>query len=413
MSEGYLNVIRLVAGEDSQRAVEYYDDFIAYAVENKELYAAAMAAREVAEYSLRTGLVWDRHYLERSAELWVETARANHGANGPIDLSANAYLAAIDAATSLADLAMAGRVYGELAELPLRRDAAAALPRARAAIRAEPRRRLAAQAFPAVLRRRESYQDIWRDDMVEWELDGDAVAVLARLIADDATTRLRAAGAARAADVRGPALFAVTSCARGRRCGRGGGRVQAYEVLRPLERLFEHEAPEVRAAVVRGAAMVWTRRTFDLVRRRWPTRRRGRRCRVAVAADDEFRRGLPPLVADLPRGQRTSVSGWPRWKASAAAKDAGRGARVAGRRPPGDGGIRRAAEAKLEKLVKTGGEEVVKLIRSGARPRGGRAPRRARPDAKAVARADARRIRPCPGRAAPARRAGRSRPGRA
>src|SRR5262249_61911423 len=45
------------------------------------------------------------------------------------------------------------------------------------------------------------------------------------------------------------------------------GHVQAYEVLRPLERLFEHASPEVRAAVVRGAVKVWAPRTFDLARK--------------------------------------------------------------------------------------------------------------------------------------------------
>ena len=77
VAEGYLNMIRIMATLDQERTLQYYDDFIAYAVENKEHYAAAMAAREVAEYSLRMALVYDRHYLERAAELWVETAHAN------------------------------------------------------------------------------------------------------------------------------------------------------------------------------------------------------------------------------------------------------------------------------------------------------------------------------------------------
>ena len=85
VAEGYLNMIRIMATLDQERTLQYYDDFIAYAVENKEHYAAAMAAREVAEYSLRMALVYDRHYLERAAELWVETAHANQLANGPVE----------------------------------------------------------------------------------------------------------------------------------------------------------------------------------------------------------------------------------------------------------------------------------------------------------------------------------------
>ena len=153
VAEGYLNMIRIIGDSDSTRTVQYYDDFVAHAVENKEMYAAAMAAREVAEYSLRLGLPWDRHYLERAAQLWVETARANQSANGPVDLSANAYQAAIDAATSLGDLALAGQIYAELAELPLtdvRRRRYRTLARR---YEAEPNRRVPAPAFPAVLRR--------------------------------------------------------------------------------------------------------------------------------------------------------------------------------------------------------------------------------------------------------------------
>jgi tetratricopeptide (TPR) repeat protein len=363
VSEGYLNVIRLVAGEDSQRAVEYYDDFIAYAVETKELYAAAMAAREVSEYSLRMGLVWDRHYLERSAELWIETARANQGANGPIDLSANAYLAAIDAATSLGDLAMAGRVYGELAELPLpdvRRRRYRALAQRYAS---EPTRRLVAQAFPAVLRRRESYHDIWRDDMVEWEFDGDAVAVLARLIAERGDNTTYARPALRALLMFADPAFAVTSPNALGEAAEAVGRVAAYEVLRPLERLFEHEAPGVRAAVVRGAALVWTRRTFDLVRKALADP-----APVVVDAalqllrTTDFVAALSPLVgifrdASEERVRLAALDG------IGISKDPQGAARVlldVARQERG--AVQRSAEAKLEKLVKTGGDEVAKLI---------------------------------------------------
>jgi hypothetical protein len=153
VAEGYLNMIRLVAEDDKKQAVEYYDDFIAYAVENKEFYAAAMAARDVADYTLRAGSVWDRHYLERAAELWVETAHANREANGPIDLTANAFQSAIDAATGLGDLAMAGRIYAELADLPLtdaRRRRYRTLARR---YETESSRRQAAPGFPPVLRR--------------------------------------------------------------------------------------------------------------------------------------------------------------------------------------------------------------------------------------------------------------------
>ena len=267
VAEGYLNMIRIMATLDQERTLQYYDDFIAYAVENKEHYAAAMAAREVAEYSLRMALVYDRHYLERAAELWVETAHANQLANGPVDLAANAFQAAIDAATALGDLALAGRIYGELAELALpdaRRRRYRALARR---YESEQPRRLPAPAFPAALRKKDSYKDIWRDDLIEWELDGDPIAVLARLIAENSDTTVFTRPALRALLKFADPNFSMTNPLVVTDAAEAVGKVPAHEVLRALKRLFEHSASEVRAAVVRGAEEGLTPRVFDLVRK--------------------------------------------------------------------------------------------------------------------------------------------------
>src|SRR4051812_3820461 len=267
VAEGYLNMIRNIIDTDDRRAVEYYDDFISYAVENKEWYAAALAAREVAEYSLKLGLAWDRHYLERAAELWIETARANQAASGPIDLSANAFLAAIDAATALADLALAGRIYGELAELPLpeaRRRRYRTLARR---YESELPRRLPSPAFPAVMRRSESYLEIWRDDLIEWELDGDPVTVMARLIADDSDRTIWTRPALRALLKFADPGFSPTNLSVLAEAAEAVGKVPAYEVLRSLFRLYDHDSADVRKAVVRGPGKALTPRMFDLVRR--------------------------------------------------------------------------------------------------------------------------------------------------
>src|SRR5262249_14082191 len=45
------------------------------------------------------------------------------------------------------------------------------------------------------------------------------------------------------------------------------GRVQHYDVLSPLERLAEHPAPEVRAAVMGAAVLVYAARSIGLVRK--------------------------------------------------------------------------------------------------------------------------------------------------
>jgi len=323
-----------------------------------------MAAREVAEHSLKLGLVWDRHYLERAAALWVETAHANQTANGPLDLSANALQAAIDAATSLGDLALAGQIYAELAELPI---ADARRRRYRSLARryqTEPNRRLPAPAFPAVLRRHDSYKDIWRDDLVEWELDGEPVAVLARLIAEKSDRPIFTRPGLRALLMFADAGYSPTNLAAVAEASEAVGRVLAYEVLRPLERLFEHEAPEVRAAVMRGAARVLTPRTFDLVRKALVDPA----APVVDAALQLLR--TTDFVAALPSLARIfRDSGDERIRLAALegigiSKDPQGAARVlldAARQETG--AIQKTAEAKLEKLVSAGGDEVATLLR--------------------------------------------------
>jgi hypothetical protein len=268
VSEGYLNAIRIVAaGEDRYRVVQYHDDFVGYAVERGEWHAAALAARQAADYSLRAGLPYDRHYLSRAVEAWTRAAHENQKAGGPVDLTANALHAAIDASTALGDLAACGRFYGELAALPLadkRRARYQALAQRYAALPAEAQP--AAVAFPEHLRNPDIYQDIWRQDLVEWELGGDPAAVLVRLVVERPSSEysrqaLRALllCSAPGFSAESPAALAELAVALGHVC--------YYDALSPLERLYDHPAPEVRAAVMRGVGEVCVRRSFGLVRR--------------------------------------------------------------------------------------------------------------------------------------------------
>jgi hypothetical protein len=363
VAEGYLNMIRIMATLDQERTLQYYDDFIAYAVENKEHYAAAMAAREVAEYSLRMALVYDRHYLERAAELWVETAHANQLANGPVDLAANAFQAAIDAATALGDLALAGRIYGELAELALpdaRRRRYRALSRR---YESEQPRRLPAPAFPAALRKKDSYKDIWRDDLIEWELDGDPIAVLARLIAENSDTTVFTRPALRALLKFADPKFSMTNPLVVTDAAEAVGKVPAHEVLRSLKRLFEHSASEVRAAVVRGAEEGLTPRVFDLVRKAL-----GDPAPAVVDAALQLLRktNFVGALSPLTRIFRESSDERVRlavldgvginWDPLGAARILLEVARQE------TGAVRQAAEEKLARLAKQGREEVVTLL---------------------------------------------------
>jgi len=266
--EGYVNAIRILkAGDQKFYVLQYYEDFLTHAIERGELYAAATLAREAADFSAQAGLVYDKHYLSRAAALWADAARANEKAGGPADLTENAYHAGIDAATTLGDLGLVARYYEELAALPLppkKRDRYRALARRQTGARGVPP---ASTGIPEYLRRAGAYQDVWRQDLIEWELDGDPVAVAAGLVVDR-TDHLRFSRLALNA--------LLLACSSERQPGDAGrtaelalalGRVQVYEVLRPLEKLYEkHASPEVRAAVMMGAGQVYCRRTFGLVR---------------------------------------------------------------------------------------------------------------------------------------------------
>jgi hypothetical protein len=267
VAEGYLNGIRILTALDQQFYVlQYYDDFLGYAVERAEWRAAATIAREAADYSLKVGLPYDRHYLARAAELWGRDARENRTAGGPVDLSANAFHAAIDAATSLGDFPLCGRIYAELAELSLpekRRLRYGALARRYQAM--PPELQAATPAFPEYLRRAGAYLDVWRQDLVEWELAGDPTAVLVRFVADhppNSNSRL----ALRALLICNSPTFSVDSAASAAELAVALGRVRYYEILSPLERLYQHPAAEARAAVMRGVSQICCPRSFDLIR---------------------------------------------------------------------------------------------------------------------------------------------------
>jgi tetratricopeptide (TPR) repeat protein len=269
VAEGYLNAIRILTADDQKFFVlQYYDDFLTYAVERGELYAAATLAREAADFSAKAALVYDRYYLGRAAALWSDTARHNEAAGGSSDLSENALHAGIDAATSLGDLALVSRLYGELAALPLaskKRDRYQVLAARYAGGHAP---LPPATGFPEYLRRPGAYQDVWRQDLVEWELGGDPVAVLARLVVDRTDHVRFARLALRALLLAAAPGFSVDQTAPAAELAIALGRIQVYEVLSPMEKLYErNSSPDVRAAVMTGVGQVYCRRSFGLVQK--------------------------------------------------------------------------------------------------------------------------------------------------
>jgi tetratricopeptide (TPR) repeat protein len=299
VAEGYLNAIRILAADDQRFYVlQYYDDFLTYAVEHGELYAAATLAREAADFSAKAGLIYDRYYLGRAAQLWSETARQNEAAGGPRDLSENALHAGIDAATALGDLAVVSRLYLELGALPLTqkkhdRYQMLASKYAGGQVPLGP-----ATGFPEYLRRPGAYQDVWRQDLVEWELDGDPVAVLARLVVDRTDHVRFSRLALRALLLATAPGFSVDETGVAAELAIALGRIQVYEVLRPMEKLYEHNrSPDVRAAVMTGVGQVYCRRSFGLVRQGLEDPAARVRDEALVALRSlRFRDGLDALV---------------------------------------------------------------------------------------------------------------------
>jgi HEAT repeat protein len=135
-------------------------------------------------------------------------------------------------------------------------------------------------------------------------------------------------------------------------------------VLRPLERLFESDAPEVRAAVMRGATKVLIRRTFDLVRRALadPAPAVVDAALQLLRATD-FVTALPPMTRIFRESSDERVR-LAALEGIGISKDPQGAARVLldAARQEADP-VRRIAEQKLEKLVKVGGDEVATLLR--------------------------------------------------
>jgi hypothetical protein len=265
LAEGYINCIRILKEDNLKYYVlQYYEDFLREALERQEFHAAASLYREAAEYCLRTGLIYDRHYLQAAANTWLLAADKNNREGGPPEMSENAYLAAVDCLNSLEDFVKVGEVYQRLSQLGL-----AEHKRKRYAAIAEryhdaPQGAVQAPPFPEYLRQAHAYPEIWYMDLVEWEHDGDVTAVCLSVMVDrsypDVVRRralqvlLDAADFSRSGD---PGTLA--------RVAEGLGDLQVYVVLRPLERLYDVNDIRVQRGVMRALRCLFFKRTFGLL----------------------------------------------------------------------------------------------------------------------------------------------------
>lgn len=269
LAEGYLSCIRVLKDDNLKFYVlQYYEDFIKLAQERGEVHATATLFQEAADYALRTGLPYDRHYQARAAEAWQRCAEVAIEEGSPLELVENAMNASISCYSAVDNYVMVAKLFERLSQLDLPEKKKARFAQIAARYDNATSERLEAAAFPEYLKQHHAYADIWFVDLLEWELGGDPLRVAASIIGD-----LRYPNG-----IRRRALVVVLTCADAatRREETGAdtlvkvadllGELQSYAALNPLERLYTHEDPKVRRAAVRALRFLYFKRAFVIVR---------------------------------------------------------------------------------------------------------------------------------------------------
>ena len=312
LSEGYVNCIRIL-GEDGLKyyVLQFYEDFLKAALEQKEFHAAATLYQEAAEYCLRAGLLYHPYYMLAAAKSWIGAARHNLTSGGPPELSENAYLAAVECFNSMGNYQGVGEAYASLSVLDLparKRERYQRIARRYAG--AQPTRLADTQSLPEYLRQAHAYPEIWYHDLVELEHGGDPESVCAQVLGDakgfPAVVRRRAlttlllllegseaqaAGAERLAEV-----------------AEGLGDMQIYPVLCPLERLLEHPDRQVQQGVMRALRFLFFKRSFGPLRNGLDSRDAGVRNEALQSlAKLHFRHAFDPLVRIFREHRETEV----------------------------------------------------------------------------------------------------------
>ncbi|MEQ8886132.1 MAG: HEAT repeat domain-containing protein [Sandaracinaceae bacterium] len=266
LAEGYLNCIRILREDNLKYYVlQYYEDFQELALERGELHAAATLFREAADYARRQSMPYARHYQKRSADTHVRAAQRALAEGGTAELAENAYAAAIDAFNELGLYSHVRDIYGRLAELPLSDKRKARYRRLQHRLSEMRDDHTAMASFPDYLRMDTAYPEIWRLDVIEWEQDGDPTETMAEVVHDTKWpdfTRRRAllcrlaqlgSGEPHPSEQTLEYLAAYL------------GRVEIYAALAPLEHMYRHESPSVRAAVMKAVRQLFFKRSFILV----------------------------------------------------------------------------------------------------------------------------------------------------
>lgn len=269
LAEGYLNCIRVLKDDNLKFYVlQYYEDFIKLALERNELHAASTLYQEAADYAVRNGLPYDRHYQAKAAETWVRCSQKHMDDEAPVELSENALLASIGCYSAVGDYTQVRKQFERLSDLPLPDKSRVRYAKIAARYNHMTQDLSASPAFPDYLKKRHAYADIWFVDLLEWELGGDPHSVAASIVGD-----LRYPNG-----IRRRALVVVLTMADAIHRGVETepetliqvaellGEIQSYAALEPLERLYRHDDPGVRRAAVRALRFLYFKRSFVIVR---------------------------------------------------------------------------------------------------------------------------------------------------
>ena len=266
LAEGYLNCIRILK-EDHLKyyALQYYEDFLGRAEKAKESHAVATILHEAADYARGLGLPFQATLRVREAEAWRRAADHLLAQGGAVELAENALLASVGAYAAVGMHGRAVSVFAALASLPgadEKRVARYKRLAERYATAQDEEGRVA--PLPEYLRQPVLYPDIWNADVIEWEEAGDAVETCGEGLLDKDLPDFvrRKALLARLVPLTSREPNHPTTLAQ---LSEALGQVQLYQVLAPLEGLFDRGPSEVRVACLRAARTLFFKRTFSLV----------------------------------------------------------------------------------------------------------------------------------------------------
>lgn len=267
LCEGYINCIRILSEDNLKYYVlQYFEDFQAEALKRHEYTAAATLFQEAAEFSRRFNLPYETHYRLRSAEAYKSAADRVAAQGAPVQLSENALKAAIQIYNGLGQYRKIRELYTRLSEMPVAVELATRYASLSSQLQGAIDENLHVTEIPDYLRLDSAYPPIWHLDVIEWENGGDAANTMAEVLLDpkwpDFTRRRALLACLHALEgLEGAGDLSTHGATLAERLG----RVEIYDALPPLERLWQTGDNTVQAAVLRAARQLFFKRTFGIL----------------------------------------------------------------------------------------------------------------------------------------------------